>query len=217
LLADGTLLAVAGMGCRAATLGARAAVGAGACALVSWGMAGGLDPSLSAGAIVLPSEVVGLDGRSQSAAPQWRARMSATIATLAAVAGGKLLTSPKAVGSVVDKAELFRATGAAAVDMESFAIAEVAADHGLPFLAMRVIVDTATDTLPPVVAAAADEEGRLRVRRLLGALARAPAELAPLVRLARRYRAANRSLAAVARRVSWAPPALAGEPASQSS
>jgi hypothetical protein len=39
----------------------------------------------------------------------------------------------------------------------------------------------------------------LQVWRLMGELVRAPAELASLLRLAQRYRAANRSLAAVAR------------------
>ena len=49
------------------------------------------------------------------------------------------------------------------------------------------------------VTAAADSEGHLQIWRLLGALARTPGELGPLLRLAGRYRAANRSLAAVAR------------------
>ena len=44
-------------------MGARSLIEAGATALASWGMAGGLDPALSAGAILLPSEVLGPDGR----------------------------------------------------------------------------------------------------------------------------------------------------------
>jgi hypothetical protein len=83
--------------------------------------------------------------------------------------------------------------------MESLAIAEVANTHRLPFIAVRVIVDSAADALPQAVTAAADNEGHLQIWRLMGALARTPADLAPLLRLARRYRAANRSLAAVAR------------------
>jgi hypothetical protein len=64
---------------------------------------------------------------------------------------------------------------------------------------VRVIVDGAADVLPRAVTEAADNEGHLQVWRLIGALALAPNELAPLIRLARRYRAANRSLAAIAR------------------
>ena len=96
------------------------------------------------------------------------------------------------------KAAAFRDTGAAAVDMESLAVAEVAAAHGLPFLAVRVIVDTAGDALPAAVLAAT-RSGRVHIGRLIGALALAPAQIPGLLRLAQRYRAASRSLAALAR------------------
>jgi len=192
------------MGMAAAAHSARALVDAGAGALVSWGMAGGLDPALMAGTVFLPGEVVATDGTALLTALHWRERLSEAVRTqggaaLPIVLQGRLLTSPKAIGSLADKATLFRQTGAAAVDMESLAIAEIAHTHQLPFIAIRVIVDSAEDALPRAVTAAADSEGQLQVWRLMGALARAPADLAPLIRLAQRYRAANRSLAAIAR------------------
>ena len=211
-LADGTLVAVTGMGSSAAAAGSRALIEAGATALASWGMAGGLDPTLDAGAILLPTEVVGSDRQTFNTAPAWRDRLSGAVAAFAPVRSGRLLTTPRAIGSVADKAELFRATGAAAVDMESAAVGEVAARHQLPFIAVRVVVDSATDVLPRAVTAAADNEGHLQIWRLIGALALAPNELAPLIRLARRYRAANRSLAAIARTGSLAPYAVSPAP-----
>jgi adenosylhomocysteine nucleosidase len=207
-LADGTLLAVSGMGGGAAALGARALIDAGATALTSFGLAGGLDPALAAGAIFLPSEVMALNGPSIATARHWRERLSAAVAAHRPVADGKLLSSPRAIGTVAEKAALFRETGAAAVDMESLAVAEVASTHQLPFIAVRVIVDGAGDVLPRAVAAAADSAGHLQLWRLIGALARSPADLAPLIRLARRYRAASRSLAVVARAGSLAPHAF---------
>src|SRR4029077_917603 len=45
--ADGTLLVVSGIGGSAAARGARALIDAGATALISWGMAGGLDPAFA--------------------------------------------------------------------------------------------------------------------------------------------------------------------------
>ncbi len=188
----------------AAAQSARALVSAGAGALVSWGMAGGLDPALVAGTIFLPSEVVAADGTTLLTAPHWRERLSEAVRAqggpvLPIILQGRLLTSSKAIGSLADKAMLFRQTGAAAVDMESLAIAEIAHTHQLPFIAVRVIVDSAEDALPRAVTAAADSEGQLQVWRLMGALARAPADLPPLIRLAQRYRVANRSLAAIAR------------------
>jgi adenosylhomocysteine nucleosidase len=199
------------MGIAAAARGATALVEAGAGALVSWGMAGGLDPSLPAGTVFLPGEVVSTAGTAVTTAAQWRKRLAEAIraqhqaAAESLVMEGRLLTSARAVGSLADKATLFRETGAVAVDMESLAIAEIAQSQHLPFLAVRVIVDSAADALPRAVTAAADSEGHLQVWRLMGALLRTPAQLGPLLRLAQRYRLANRSLAAVARVGSLAP------------
>jgi adenosylhomocysteine nucleosidase len=187
------------MGGAAAARSAKALIEAGATALASWGMAGGLDPALAAGTIFLPSEVISPDGAALATAHDWCERLGAALAAQRPVTTGRLLTSRTAIATPADKATLFRETGAAAVDMESLAVAEVARSHQLPFIAVRVIVDSAADALPQAVTAAADKEGHLQVWRLIGALARTPADLAPLLRLARRYRAANRSLAAVAR------------------
>ena len=204
-LADGTLLAVSGIGGSAAARGARALIDAGATALISWGMAGGLDPALAAGTIFLPSEVISRDGAALMTARYWRERLSAALGAHRPVACGRLLTSPRALGSIADKAAAFRDTGAAAVDMESLAIAEVAQTREVPFIAVRVVVDSARHSLPQAVTVAADSAGHLHMWRLIGALARAPGDLAPLIRLARCYRAASRSLAAVARAGSLAP------------
>ena len=198
VLDDGTLLAVNGMGCAAAAAAASALVGAGAGALVSFGLAGGLDPALDPGAVLLPVRILSADGAPIATTGSWRARLEQALAPQAFVAHGPLLTSPRAIASVEAKSTLFRKSGAVAVDMESYAIAQVALEAGVPFLAVRVIVDGAADSLPHAVAAAADAAGELRLWRLIGALVRAPAELAPLLRLARRYRAARHSLATVA-------------------
>jgi adenosylhomocysteine nucleosidase len=207
-LADGTLVCVSGMGSEAAAHAAQALVEAGAGALVSWGMAGGLDPSLTAGTLLLPTEIVGRDGQAIETSRPWRERLSAAVSCQLRAIPGKLVTSARAVGSVADKAALFRETGAAAVDMESLAVAEVAVARHVPFVAVRVIVDSAGDVLPKSVMSAADAAGHLRLWRLLAALALAPADLPALIRLARRYREAGRSLAAVAAAGSLTPSAF---------
>ena len=84
------------------------------------------------------------------------------------------------------------------VSYTHLAIAQIAATQGLPFIAVRVIVDTAQDALPAAVTAAS-RSGELQIWRLIAALALAPTELSALFRLAQRYRAARRSLAAIAR------------------
>jgi len=198
VLPDGTLLAVSGVGLAPAERAAQALVGAGATALASWGMAGGLDPTLRAGTIFLPSDVLCSDGRQFSTASEWRERLGMALAAQHPIASGKLFSCAHTIESIADKALAFSTTGALAVDMESAAIAAIAARHKLPFIAVRVIVDTAGDALPHAVVAAT-RSGRLRVWCLIASLACAPGELAALWRIARRYRAATRALLAVAR------------------
>jgi adenosylhomocysteine nucleosidase len=196
-LGDGALLAVSGMGGARAAIAARSLIEAGALALMSFGLAGGLDPTLSAGTVVLPSEVISRGGARFSTSTDWREQLSAAIAKQRPVAAGTLLSSAAAIGTVADKAAAFRETGAVAVDLESLAIAEVSAAHNLPFIAVRVIVDTAADVLPRAVMAASVGD-QVNLRRLIGGLAAAPLDLIALIRLAQRYRTATRSLAAVA-------------------
>jgi adenosylhomocysteine nucleosidase len=199
-LADGSLLILSGVGTVSAAQGARQLVRSGARALISWGMAGGLDPTLAAGTLMLPEAVISPEGRLFLTTADWRQRVREALGAGHPVCGGRLLTSREALASAADKARAFRETGAVAVDMESSAIAEVAAAERLRFLAVRAIVDTAADTVPrAALAAAAPGAGAVRIGRLLGALARAPWELPALLRLAGRYRSASTALAAVAR------------------
>jgi len=163
-------------------------------------MAGALDPALAAGTLVLPTEVISPTGRVFATEPQWRERLSAALGAHRPVSFGRLLTSQEPLGSVESKAIAFRQTAAVAVDMESSAVAEIAAAAYMPFLAVRAIVDTASDTVPQAaLAATTADTGALRIGHLLAALARAPGDLAALIRLAGRYRRARRALTAVAR------------------
>jgi adenosylhomocysteine nucleosidase len=197
-LGGGALLSVGGMGTELAAIAARSLADAGAAGLMSFGLAGGLDPNLGAGSIVLPQEVISRDGARFRTTEAWREALSVAIANERPIAAGALLTSPVPIAAVADKAAAFRETGAVAVDMESLGVAEVAVAHGLPFIAARVIVDTAVDALPRAVAAAG-RAGNLNTLRLLGGLVLAPQDLFALIGLARRYRAAIRSLACIAR------------------
>jgi nucleoside phosphorylase len=218
-LADGALLAVSGIGRAAAAAAARRLVLAGATALSSFGMAGGLDPTLICGTVLLPEEVVMGDdsGSGDTVLPtsrEWRQRLRAALPDSCIVCTGRLLTSARPIGQPRAKADAWRHAGAAAVDMESAAIAQVAGQAGVPFIALRVIVDTAADELP-VAVLAASVGGRLRVGRLIGGLLRAPGEVGALIRLSARYRIASRVLAAVAGPGSPGRRALVGGPEAQ--
>jgi adenosylhomocysteine nucleosidase len=88
--------------------------------------------------------------------------------------------------------------------MESMSVARIAADHQVPFICVRVVVDTAADALPRAVVAAS-RAGRVQIGRLLGGLILAPGDVPALIRLTQRYRSAMRVLKMVARTSSLAP------------
>lgn len=190
-----SLLAVSGMGWEPALAAARRLVEAGAIALASVGTAGALDPALASGDIVLPEAVVTLEGAVRAAHLPWCRALVAALPRGEAHAG-RLLTSRLPVGLRLDKIIARRETACVAVDMESAAVAEVAAEHRLPFVAVRVIVDIAGEDLPRAVLAASGA-GTVSTARVLAGIARAPWELAALARLAGRFRTACGVLAEI--------------------
>src|SRR6202035_858963 len=86
-LGDGALLAISGMGGLLAAAAARRLVEAGAGALMSFGLAGGLDPLLSAGTVVLPSEVVLRGGARFLTSTAWREQIERAIGRQPPVGG----------------------------------------------------------------------------------------------------------------------------------
>jgi adenosylhomocysteine nucleosidase len=186
---DGALIRLSGIGAENAARTANALVAAGVGALLSWGIAGALDPDLASGTAVLPTEVL-RQGRRFATSALWRERLRAALRGHVPVVGGTLLSSDVAVAAVAVKASLFRDTGAVAVDMESAAVAAVADEHGLPFIALRVILDTARDSLPDSVL----RDFAPAARPPLWPLLCAPADWGRLLRLAAQYRLARRGL-----------------------
>ncbi len=172
-----------------AAAGARRHVAAGVRALVSFGLAGGLDPSLAPGDLVSSTFVWRGDGPPIGAA--------ALKSEIRIVTGG-IAGVDTPVLSVAGKAALHAKSGAIAVDMESHAVAAVAAEAGLPVLVLRAIVDPATQTVPTAALAGLGPDGRRRPLAVLARLLANPAQIIDVVRLAHGGRAALRSLARAA-------------------
>lgn len=169
----GLAATVSGLGAEPARAAAQTLVSKGVAALVSFGSAGGLDPALRAGDLMLPETVFDRAEQRVRTDAGWHAAMRArlapsTVCTAALRQVSAPLLDPPA------KAALRAATGAAAVDMESAAVAEVAAAAGLPFLILRVVLDDAGAALPAPLLAAVDGQGRPRPLALLAAFARRP-------------------------------------------
>ncbi len=190
---------LSGIGPRAAGAAAENLAWGGAAGLVSFGYAGALKPSLKSGTLILPQDVIDGDGKRYSANGAWLSALAAAISPDVPVITGPLLSVDRMLASSADKHAAHGATGAVAVDMESAAIAAAAGRHGLPFIAVRAVLDEAEHTVPSAILAAIDESGTVTLRRLVLALLARRREIATLIPLARAARASDQTLLAVCR------------------
>jgi hopanoid-associated phosphorylase len=203
-LPDGNLLIISGMGPQAAARATTALIAAGARNLLSFGLAGGLDPQLPVGAVLLPQAVTDGKGPVHRTDPAWRERLAAG-AGADGKSGGTLLSLAQPLTTLAAKSAARDRTQAYAVDMESFAIASVAMQAQLTFAVARVVVDTAADCLPSSVLHATDSHGAVNGPRLLSGLLRNPPQVWALLRLAGRYRIAMGTLRQLGRQPLGAP------------
>jgi hypothetical protein len=134
---DRAIAACAGIGSIAARVATDAAYKAAKgeiSLIISAGLAGALSPALHVADIVQPATLTdGVDGLSIQTA-----------------AGGQgTLITAGSLAEETHKRSLARG-GALAVDMEAFAVADVARIHGVPFIAIKSISDDINFKLPPL-------------------------------------------------------------------
>ena len=181
---DKALLIVSGMGRERAREAAQALADAGADCLVGFGSAGALAPALRPGDLVLAAEVYEAgrkftaDGDLTESVMKWLSRNGFT------VHNGLLACAAQPVATVEDKQEVFAQTGAMAADMESAGVFDAARRNGLPAFVLRVIIDAAHVALPDAVLQRVDEFGEVDTRGLALDLARSPAQIPAVIRLA---------------------------------
>jgi adenosylhomocysteine nucleosidase len=197
-LPGGGLVALGGVGPERARAAALRLLEAGATALVSWGIAAGLDPRLRAGSFLLPERVIGADDTTYRVTASWRAELSARIAPRLAPHAGPLVEVTRLLETAQEKRALFERHGAIAADMESAALARVAAARGVPCVVLRVVADPAAGRTPAWVAALVDGAGKVRASHALREAVAHPRDWRALVALALQFRTARRVLQRVA-------------------
>ena len=166
------------------------AIAAGCSGLISFGVAGGLDPRLKPGTCVVGSAIITGDVRHETDR-HWSQRL---VEAMPGAVHGVLAGADGPVCTPADKRALNRETGALAVDTESHVVAHAAASHGLPMVAIRVIADPAHRGLPEVALTAIRADGTTDVRAVLRSLLRRPYQLPALLRTALDARAARATL-----------------------
>ncbi|HLF59015.1 MAG TPA: hypothetical protein VI732_05235 [Alphaproteobacteria bacterium] len=178
--------------------GARQLVEDGVAGLVSFGIAGGLDPALKPGTVVLARSVAAENGTRFDGSHEWRERLQAEAWGRCHFVAGVIAGRDRPVLRAEEKRALFESTGAAAVDMESHAVAAVAREAGIPFLAVRAIADPAWRSVPEWALAGVRPDGRTRPLAVLARVALRPWDWPALFALARDSEAAFESLRGVA-------------------
>ncbi len=169
----------------------QAALDRGAAAVISFGIAGALEPGLRPGTTIVGRSVDDGTGERASTDPDWRRRLSAALPHAIA---GDLVGVDRPICGVADKRDWHRRTGAAAVDMESHIVARLAARYDVPFAALRIVADPADRAVPQAATVGMRADGSTDVGAVLKALARQPGELPGLIRTALDARAAFVSL-----------------------
>ena len=152
--------------------------------MLSWGLCGGLDPRLRPGDLILGSEIVSNESvvRTDQAVTASLAHRLHDVG--ARVVVERLAVSEAPVMTVAAKAELHRATEAAAVDMESLIAGQYALKQRVPFAILRAVADPAGRNLPPLALRAIGPDGGIKIQAVVGELIRSPGQLVGLRALA---------------------------------
>jgi hopanoid-associated phosphorylase len=147
--------------------------------VISFGVAGGLDPGLRSGDWVIASGVVTPTGRYETDG-RWTRQLRAALpgARYAPISG---LDAP--IANPAAKLALGIQHATVAIDTESHVVAEEAARRRLPFAVARVVLDPAWRALPPAALVPLRADGDPDVGAVARCVLRAPSQLLDLGRV----------------------------------
>ena len=165
---------------------AQALVDQGAEALLSFGLAGGLQPGLHPGTVLVPPCVI-TQTETYECDP-------ALISFLGGATPAPLLAGQHIAATVAEKSVLYQQYNATAIDLESGEVAEIARQNALPFAVLRAVTDPAERPLPPAALVALKDDGSLDVIRLLRSILRQPGQIPGLLKIGQDAKAARRTL-----------------------
>ncbi len=150
--------------------------------VITAGFAGGLNPKLKFGAVVYDEDFdTGLAGQLEK---------------LGAVRG-KFYCHRRVAITAVEKIELWRETGADAVEMESSVIRNICRERQIPSATVRVISDDATQDLPLDFNALMTSEDRIDFPKLIWKVVSHPGRIPKLMEFQRQTIAAAKNLGVV--------------------
>jgi adenosylhomocysteine nucleosidase len=166
--------------------------------VISWGIAGGLDPSLNPGDVVLASEVVSGSQSWPTSSQLTGAINGLMVNNQITVHKGIVAGSDTDLTTVSAKASLYASSSAEVVDNESHVAAAFAQAQGLPFAVIRTVADPSSLTLPAsVVSGLNSSSGGIDFFTFFSSLATNSSQIPDLILLASDTSAAFSSLGTV--------------------
>jgi adenosylhomocysteine nucleosidase len=200
-LSANTTVILAGAGPENARKASLELIAQGAQQLISWGCAGALAPHLKPGDLIIPETILSQDSTPLATHQHWREQLTNILEQPLKCYNGQLLEARVVISLAQDKTQQFRHSNALAVDMESAAIARIAAQTDLPFIAIRSIVDSAQFDLPKAISFALNDSGNVVIPKLIKYLCLHPSELVALIQLGLHFKAASQTLKQLARQL----------------
>ena len=144
------LIAVSGIGINNCIKTAQMLIDHGAQWIISAGTSAGLHPDINVGDVLIANSVMSVNSYDKvfhcnscltSASPP-------SGAFGFSICQGNVITSEKVIYSSSQKERIYKSSGAAALDMESYAIAGLCKKHDIPFGAVKSICDSSSQDMP---------------------------------------------------------------------
>ena len=162
--------------------------------LLAVGSAGGLTPELKTADLIMARQVISTDG-SRREAPE----ASDSAARAAGARLGTVVTVDELVLTADEKRRMWESVGpsedAGVLDLESAYFVEAAEEAGVPWVVIRAVLDTASETLPDFLHDCSGPGGEIRRPAVLRHAARHPRVIPDLLRMRSRIDLCGRALA----------------------
>ena len=163
--------------------------------LLICGFAGGLARELMPGTLVVGESVTNPQGQLFNADSRLLATVESVRLPELTAMRGTIYSADRVLTTRAEKQELTKRTDAIAVDMETYAAAQVAEERHVPWLAVRVVTDGVSDDMPLDFNALADADGNVDKKRVIAATLAHPWKIPALIRLGARSSLAAKNLA----------------------
>ena len=162
--------------------------------LISWGVAGGLNPTHKCGDLIVSNRCVSEKGQEIFYRGNTAKDYIRRLETVVPATSGKVTTVFKAVTSAQRKKSLFQQTKADIVDMESHSIAKVAQANSIEFILVKAVIDEASDDVPNAFLECADEFGKPKLTKTFSVIWKQPGSISSLLKLGMKYRQSLKTL-----------------------